>query len=295
MRRLADAGPGLRQFARSATRFLGLVGLATLLIGGVGVSNAVAGFLERRAETIAVLKSLGATSGTIYRTYLLLVLALAAAGVLVGIVLGGGAGVAAAPILGRRLALELAPTLYARPLIEAAALGLLVAALFSLWPLAKSRAVSPTELFRGRIRHRRWRPRVGDLIALGLVAATLVGGTLLIAVDRWLTLGFLGGAVLAFALFRGLAFLLAAGARQLARRQRRRPALRLALANLARPGAPTPSVALSLGLALTVLVVVATRRRAACIARLRRRSRPRRRPSISSTSSRTRRRISPPR
>jgi putative ABC transport system permease protein len=256
VRRLADAGPGLRQFARSATRFLGLVGLATLLIGGVGISNAVAGYLERRAATIAVLKSLGASSGTIYRTYLLLVLALAAAGALAGIALGGASGAAAAPILGARLALDLAPTLYARPLLEAAALGLLVAALFSLWPLAKSRAVSPTELFRGRIGHRRWRPRAGDLVALGLVAAALVGGTLLVAVDRRLAAGFLGGAVLAFALFRGLAFLIAAGARRLARAQRRRPALRLALANLARPGAPTASVALSLGLALTVLVVV---------------------------------------
>jgi len=256
VRRLSDAGPGLRQFARSATRFLALVGLATLLIGGVGVGNAVAGYLERRAETIAVLKSLGATSGTIYRTYLLLVMALALAGALAGALLGAVVGLAAAPILGPHLALELAPTLYARPLLQAAALGLLVAALFSLWPLAKSRAVSPTELFRGRGAHRRWRPRPGDLLALGLVAAALAGGTLLVAVDRWLAAGFLAGALVAFALFRLLAHLLALAARRLARAQRRRPALRLALANLARPGAPTPSVALSLGLALTVLVVV---------------------------------------
>jgi putative ABC transport system permease protein len=63
-------------------------------------------------------------------------------------------------------------------------------------------------------------------------------------------------AALCYLLFRALAQLLARLARSLARHQQGHPALRLALANLARPGAPTASVVLSLGLGLTVLVVV---------------------------------------
>lgn len=256
VRDLSDAGPGLRRFLRSATLFLGLVGLATLLIGGVGVGNAVAGFLDRRAGTIAILKSVGATSGIVYRTYLLLVLALATGGVAIGIALGAGLAALAAPLLGPQLGVALGVSLYPAPLIEAAVMGLLVALLFSLWPLAKSRAVSPAELFRGRVALRRWRPRLADLLALGAVGAALALVALLITADRSLALGFLGGAVVAFALFRGLAAILAWGAGKLARQARSRPGLRLALANLARPGAPTASVTLSLGLALTVLVLV---------------------------------------
>jgi putative ABC transport system permease protein len=256
VRDLSDAGPGLRRFLRSATLFLGLVGLATLLIGGVGVGNAVAGFLERRAGTIAILKSVGATSGIVYRTYLLLVLALALGGVAIGVAAGAGLAALAAPILGPELGVDMAAALYPAPLIEAAGMGLLVALLFSLWPLAKSRAVSPAELFRGRVALRRWQPRLADLLALGATGLALGAVALFVTPHRGLALGFLGGAVVAFALFRGLAALLAWGARRLARQARKKPGLRLALANIARPGAPTASVTLSLGLALTVLVLV---------------------------------------
>jgi putative ABC transport system permease protein len=84
-----------------------------------------------------------------------------------------------------------------------------------------------------------------------LLAALAVGS----AADRRLALWFVVGAVVALAAFRlaGSAVMLLA-----ARLPRsRRPGLRLAIANLHRPGAPTPSVVLSLGLGLTVLVTVA--------------------------------------
>ena len=51
-------------------QFLTLVGLTALLVGGVGVANAVATYIDRRRKVIATFKSLGATSRTILGIHL---------------------------------------------------------------------------------------------------------------------------------------------------------------------------------------------------------------------------------
>ena len=59
-------------------QFLTLVGLTALLVGGVGVANAVATYIDRRRKVIATFKSLGATSGVIFGVHLVQVLLIAA-------------------------------------------------------------------------------------------------------------------------------------------------------------------------------------------------------------------------
>lgn len=256
IRTSADADHALQSFARRTGLFLSFVGLAALLIGGVGVGNAVGAFLDGKRETIATLKCLGAPSGLVARLYLALVLLLAAGGILIGLILGASAPFLAAPFLAARFTLPFRAALYPLPLATAALLGLLVAVAFAIAPLARARAVPAAELFRGPVAVGR-RLAHGERVLIALIFLALAALAVGTATDPTLTLGFAIGAALCFLLFRGLALALAAMARRLARRQEGRPALRLALSNLARPGAPTTSVVLSLGLGLTVLVVVA--------------------------------------
>ena len=75
------------------------------------------------------------------------------------------------------------------------------------------------------------------------------------AYDRKIALIFVVAAAGAFALLRLVGDRLMALARRLPRP--RRAALRLALANIHRPGALTPSLVLSLGLGITLLVTLA--------------------------------------
>ena len=249
----SDAGPGIKSFARRAALFLNFVGLAALLIGGVGVANAVGAYLEGKRTTIATLKCLGASAGLVARLYLLLVLGLAAGGVLIGLLVGAAAPFIAAPFLVAHFSVPFRAAVHALPLTEAAALGLLAALAFAFLPLARAQKVPATELFRATM------PRsIGrrDRLLLSAICLLLAGLTVLVSADATLALGFVIAAALCYLLFRVLAQALARLARVLARRQQGHPALRLALANLARPGAPTTSVVLSLGLGLTVLVVV---------------------------------------
>jgi putative ABC transport system permease protein len=259
-RELKDASPQVQRFIDRTGLFLTLVGLSALLVGGVGVGNAVRSYLEGKIATIATLKCVGAPARLIFRLYLALIMALALAGVAAGLVLGALAPVAVAGVLGEGFGLSVRLGLYAGPLLLAAGFGLLVALAFSLAPLARARDVPAASLFRDLVsRARRW-PARRDAALMGLAAAALAALTVLSAGDRMLALWFVLGVLATLALFRLAAALIAAAARRINRPPRAYrlwPGLRLALANLTRPGAPTGSVVLSLGLGLTVLVAVA--------------------------------------
>src|SRR5207302_7495353 len=81
VREFRQATPGVDRFVQRITLFLTLVGLTALLVGGVGVGNAVRSYLDGKTATIATLKCVGAPGGLVFRVYLLLVSALAGLGV----------------------------------------------------------------------------------------------------------------------------------------------------------------------------------------------------------------------
>ena len=254
LRGVADAGGGIRGWLDRLTQFIGLVGLASLLVGGVGVGNAISSFLASRLHTIATLKCVGAPERLVFATYFLQLAALSILGVAIGVAIG-----AALPFLAQALTADLLPVrarvgFYFRPLAIAAIFGLLVSLLFALVPLMRARRVPAATLMRGAVVTQgrlAWR----DALAIGAVAMVLAAFTIFTSDSRriagWFVLGTVG-AFIAFPLLARLVMLAAArtGKPRLA-------GLRLALANLHRPGAPTPIVMLSLGLGLTVLVATA--------------------------------------
>lgn len=254
IRGLGDAAPGVQRFLDRIAMFLTLVGLSALLVGGVGVANAVRAYVEARTQTIAALKCLGASGGLIEAVYRWQVLALGLIGVAIGLVIGGLIPLIVAPLVADQLPVAARIGLYPGPLGLAAAFGLLTALAFSLWPVARAREIAPAALFRDLVAPtRRW-PRAGAVAATVATLAALAGLAIATAADPRLAAGFCAGAIIAFALFRGAAWGLARLAAALPRP--RQPALRLALGNLHRPGSPTPSVVLAMGLGLTLLVVV---------------------------------------
>ncbi len=265
VRRFGDAGlqwrdresgpPGIGRFLDRLGAFLILVGLAGLAVGGVGVAAAVRAHLEAKTGTIATLKTLGASGGTIFAIYLIEIGLLALLGTVLGLALGAGLQLLSAPLLAERLPVPADFGLYPAPLAEAALYGLLVAFLFALWPLARARDIRAAELFRDVATSRRALPRPGYLLAMAGLAAVLVAASALLSGSPRLALATAGGVAGAL-----VTLLLAAWAlRRLARRlgrgplTRGRPALRWALAALGGPSGETTAVVLALGLGLSVL------------------------------------------
>lgn len=255
IRDTTQAAPGVQQFIDQTSLFMTLVGLTSLLVGGIGVANGVRAWLEARARSIATLRCLGASPRLVFFVCLIQVMMLAALGVLVGLAAGAALPVLATKLLGDMLPVPPQTGIFIGPLALAGAYGLLTAAAFALWPLGRAMRISGAALFRDPVLPALRRPPLPLLAANAALALGLVALTVATAPERWFALGFCGAAAGTLLLFRlGGAALTWLAARV---RPPRKPWARLGLANLHRPGAATPLMLVSVGLGLSTLAAVA--------------------------------------
>jgi putative ABC transport system permease protein len=254
IRTRTNASPALERNVERFTQYLTLVGLTALLVGGVGVANAVKSHLDRKRDVIATLKSLGATGGRVFAIYLTQVTLLAMVGAAIGLAVGAALPFGIAVAFGAIMPLPVAPALHGSELALALVYGLLTALAFALWPLGRAHDVPVSALFRDEVaRERRW-PRRRYVAATVAVVALLAGLAVWLAYDRKIAAIFVAAAAAVFVTLHLVAMGLMAVARRLP--HTRATSLRMAIANIHRPGALTPTIVLSLGLGLALLVTV---------------------------------------
>lgn len=254
IRSSANAAPSLTDNIKRFSQFLTLVGLTALIVGGVGVGNAVRAFLESKRSVIATFKCLGAPASVVTMVYLFQILIVAFIGIGLGLVIG-----AIAPMIASRFLIGILPVsdanaIYPVALLMAAVFGLLTALAFALLPLGRARAIPATALFRSQGFEAAGLPSWPFLSAALLLLGTLAGLAIFTSEDPRVAMIFLGSIAVAFLILRAVAF----GVAYLAKRAPKvnSPSLRLAIGNIHRPGALTPSVVLSLGLGLALLVTL---------------------------------------
>jgi putative ABC transport system permease protein len=250
-----NIAPQFEKNIQRFTQFLALAGIVALLVGGVGVANSVAAFVERRRVTIAILKSLGASGSRAIAIMLCEVAMLASIGIAIGVL----AGAVLPPILlrlfGDLLPVPVAPGPFAAPLGLAALFGALVAGSFSFLPLGSAHDVPASRLFRDLVVEERRRPRARYVVAALILSLALIAASIAFAWDRLIAIIAVFACLAAYLALRGVG----AGVVALLRRlpAPRRPLARLAIANLHRPGAATTTVIVSLGLGVTLIVALA--------------------------------------
>ncbi|MEA2788521.1 MAG: putative transport system permease protein, partial [Acetobacteraceae bacterium] len=250
-----EAAPAVSRFIDQMALFLTLVGLTSLLVGGIGVANGVRAWLDARARTIATLRCLGASARLVFAVCLIQVLTLATAGIALGVAAG-----ATLPLIGAHFLTPILPVppvlgLYPGPLLLAAIYGLLIALCFALWPLGRAARIPGGALFRDGLVPEATRPSAALIAVNAILAIALIGLTVATATDRGFALYFCATAGLTLALFRAGGSAVMQVARCAPRL--RWPSVRLGIGNLHRPGAPTPLLLLSAGLGLSTLAAVA--------------------------------------
>ena len=124
-----NASPQLERTISRFTQFLTLVGLAALLVGGVGVANAVKSHIDRRRDVIAAFKALGATGRDVFAIYLTQVIVLAGIGSVIGLAAGAALPFVIVGLFGKLLPLPVVPALHPGEL----------AAVVRLWPSDRAR------------------------------------------------------------------------------------------------------------------------------------------------------------
>ena len=247
------ASPGADRFVGRMGEFLTLVGLAALVIAGIGIGGGVTSYLEARRSSIATLKVLGATSGDVVRIYALQI----GAAALVGSVLGLAAGLLVTPLLAAALdgllPVEGGFVFAPGALLLAAGYGLLVALVFAATPLLRARRFPAMALMRARVA-----PLLGDRTAMRWVLAGLAGIVALVLLtsrDPGLAALFLLGAAATLGLLALLGHAIRAAAARLPRPAN--PLVRNAIANLHRPGSSTGALVTALGFGLSAFVLLA--------------------------------------
>ncbi|MBV9992143.1 MAG: FtsX-like permease family protein [Alphaproteobacteria bacterium] len=250
-----NPAPGTRSFLDQVTMFLTLAGLTVLAIGGVGAGQAISAFLDRKRAEIAVFKSLGADGALIFAAFFIQIMIIAGVAVAVGVAGGAAVPFAIERLYGASLPIPAAFAVYSKPLVLAATFGLLAAAAFAIPPLARARAITPAGLFRDIVDPSRARvgwPYLAAAAAAGIAVLLLA---LAIAPSKLFAAEFLIGVAGGLAVLRLVAGGLRRGIARLPHVSNTN--LRLALANLVRPGAGTAGVVTALGLGLTLLATIA--------------------------------------
>ena len=249
-----DAAPGIRRFVEQVSMFLTLVGLTALGVGGVGASEAVSAFLDRKRFDIAILKSLGADGRLVFLIFFLQVMAIALIALILGAAIGATAPFVLARVYGDVLPLPPALGIYPGPLLLAAGFGLLSAIAFSVPPLGRAREIPPASLLRETVAPERSRLRPAYLLASGAAGLGITALMLALAPSPLQAGEFLIGAIVLLGLLR----LVAEGVTRVLRKlpRPRSPLARLAVGDLTRPGAATQGVVTALGLGLTLLATI---------------------------------------
>lgn len=231
------------------SNFIGIVGLVALLLGGIGVASGVRAFVERKIDTVAVMRCLGASSGQVMAIYV----AQAAGMGLIGAAAGVALGVAVQFILPHALTdflpVDVHVSLVPSAIFTGLAVGGWIALVFALRPLLALRNVSPLQTLRRDTDAEVLRLRWSDAPRL-LVDAALVVSVVGIALTRARTprqafsmSAATGVAILALAIS---AAILSWAARK-GLRTRWPYVVRQGVANLYRPGNQTRAVVLALG------------------------------------------------
>lgn len=250
-----DPAPSLRRDAERFTQFINFVGLTALLLGGIGVGNAIRSYMGGKREIIATFKCLGASSRLVLSVYMIQALLLAGIGIAIGLLIGALTPLALATFYADALPIDIAVEPKLMPLLVAALAGLLTMVLFVLWPLGRASRISPAVLMRAHLTDERERSSWPFAIGAAVAGAALFALAIAASEERVVTAAISVGIVAAFLLLLGFGILL----QHLAARFRRAkpPALALALASIAGPGSLARSIAVSLGLGLGLLIAVA--------------------------------------
>ncbi len=251
MRTRSNADP---RFARNVDRFsqfLTLVGLTALLVGGVGVANAVRRFVDMKRADFATMKALGAPGGRVVAIHLVEVMLVAALGVALGLAAGAALPFLLAGALRDVLPVPISPVFAWAELGTAALFGMVTALVFAILPLGRAHDVPVSGLFRDAVTDEQSKTRRIYLAAFAGALLALVGITVAFAYDARIAAIYVGVIAAVFVTLRLVALAIMRIAAALPRS--RNASLRMAVANMHRPGTLTPALVLSLGLGVALL------------------------------------------
>jgi putative ABC transport system permease protein len=242
----------LRSWFDTLTRFLGLLGLTALLLGGLATGSAVHVFVRRKLTTVAILRCIGARQHTVFGIYLLQAALMGVSGAVLGVSLGLLVQRMLPSVLADFLPLAVTPSIQLGPIVSGLGIGTWIAVVFALLPLLEIREVAPLQALRHSVDPPRRRYDWMTIGAHGLILATVTGLSMSQAPRVDAGLAFAGAIVITTIALWATARTLRGTVRRFF--PHRAPyVMRQGLANLYRPQNQTMPVILAVGFGIFLL------------------------------------------
>lgn len=251
-----NASPRIERYLGQLSLFFTLVGLAALLIGGVGIGNSVKVVLEKRMASIAIIKTVGASASFAFNLWLVVLVFVAMIGIVPALALAQILPFVIFDYVGDLLPVPAVPSIFIGDILQTLFLGFAILFIFSILSLSKAAQVKPALLLKNALTAR-IEGRAGQkaFYAFGAILIALI--TIIVAGSErpYFTMSFIGGALATFALLRLTSWLLIKFLAPLTKSKR--TSLRLAVLSLVKEGNQTLTILISLGLALTLFTSIA--------------------------------------
>jgi putative ABC transport system permease protein len=233
--------------------FLSLIGLAIVVLGGIGIASVMRVFVQQRVRTVAILKCLGGRNRRVIGAYAAQVFALSLSGSVVGLVVAQAITSGLAGFASARLPLDVIPRLSPLACFQGVVVGVLIGLLFALPPLLEIRDVKPILVLRddASVRRRLDWMKLGAQASIGVGIALIAG---------WMAGTYRNATIFVGGIFAAVALLHVAGTLVMALMTRLRRlrsfALRLGVGSLYRPGNQTRTILFAVGVGTLFLLSV---------------------------------------
>ena len=141
------------KFIEKTSLFISFVGLISLLISGVGISNGVNGYLIKKIKNIAIFKTLGAKSSTVFQIYFLQIIFVFIISSIPAVLLGIIIPFLLSSLISENLLTSFQPAIFINPIIMSLLFGMIVCLLFTIIPISRTYKIKPIQLIRMSSNH----------------------------------------------------------------------------------------------------------------------------------------------
>jgi putative ABC transport system permease protein len=257
-----DNNSGLSRQVDRLSLFFVLTAITTLIVAGIGISNATSSYMWGKRRTIAAMKCLGASQAHIRRMYLIEICIVSVIAIIYGLFLGLDAKILLLRFLNDIMPVHGTHDIQPEPLLISAALGFITVLLFTLMPLQTSRNIRPAALFRGYVdaepqgNRGSIASKLLNYTIYVLLAATMVALAIQLTNNTRIPLFFAGGLIGSLLVLYFISIVVKRFARSVAQSGKGSFTTNIAFANLSRPGSATTSIIIALGIGMCVLTTL---------------------------------------
>ena len=254
IKNIKNSTNNFNSFIDKTSLFISLVGLITLLISGVGISNGVKGYLIKKIKNIAIFKALGAQNSIVFKIYFFQIIFIFLISIIPALIAGISIPFLLKTLISDSFLSTFEPFIFLEPIIISFLFGLIVCILFTIIPISKTYEIKPIQLLRLSAHHslNNYSKKISALLLILIFALCFL--IFKLTNDLKLSVYIFGVVLISFLILKGMTNLFFLSFRKL--KFKIGSLLEIARKSLIRPDTFAKSIVISFSIGLALLITL---------------------------------------